>query len=61
MANKTTSPKGGNRACLCEDGKTYSKQCCKGKLINQGVGSTVNNGNSTVTNIINVRTIVSEN
>lgn len=37
MAKKTTSPKGGKRACLCEDG-TYSNECCNGELINQGIG-----------------------
>ena len=44
MINKTfktpsrTSPKSGKRACLCDDGKTYSRRCCKGYLINQGIG-----------------------
>ena len=33
-----TSPNGGNRACLCEDG-TYSKECCDGSLQAQGIGS----------------------
>mgnify|MGYP001178563497 CR=1 FL=1 len=33
-----SSPKGGLRACLCEDG-TYKIECCKGLLINQGIGS----------------------
>lgn len=58
--NKTTSPVGGNRACLCEDG-TYSKECCKGEQINQGIGSLV--GQSTTTTIVNTnqsRTIISE-
>ena len=32
-----TSPKGGRRACLCKDG-TYSIKCCKGNIINQGIG-----------------------
>lgn len=36
---KSTSPKGGKRGCLCDDGKTYSKECCKGELINQGIGN----------------------
>lgn len=56
--NKTSSPTGGNRACLCEDG-TYSKECCKGELINQGIGSLV--GQSTTTTIVNTnqsRTII---
>lgn len=32
-------PKSGNRACLCADGNTYSRKCCEGYLINQGIGS----------------------
>jgi hypothetical protein len=58
--NKNSSPVGGNRACLCEDG-TYSKECCKGEEINQGIGSLV--GQSTTTTIVNTnqsRTIISE-
>ena len=34
-----TSPKGGNRGCLCKDGKTYSRECCDGSLQAQGIGS----------------------
>lgn len=35
-----SSPKpGGNRACLCKDGKRYSRKCCDGSLQAQGVGS----------------------
>lgn len=59
--NKNTSPVGGDRACLCEDG-TYSKECCKGEIINQGIGSLVDQGSSS--NIVNTnqpRTIVSVN
>ena len=33
-----TSPKGSKRGCLCADKNTYSIKCCKGKLINQGIG-----------------------
>ena len=33
-----TSPKGGQRACLCKDGKTYSAKCCDGSLQAQGIG-----------------------
>lgn len=33
-----TSPKGGNRGCLCEDG-TYHKDCCDGSLQAQRIGS----------------------
>lgn len=33
-----TSPKSSKRGCLCADKNTYSTKCCKGKLINQGIG-----------------------
>ena len=33
-----TSPKGGNRGCLCPDG-TYSRKCCDGSLQAQGIGN----------------------
>jgi hypothetical protein len=39
-----TSPKGGRRACLCED-NTYSIKCCDGSLRAQGIGSTTNQFN----------------
>jgi hypothetical protein len=29
---------GSLEACLCADELTYSKKCCKGYLINQGIG-----------------------
>lgn len=32
-----TSPKGGTRGCLCEDG-TYDRKCCDGSLQAQGIG-----------------------
>ena len=32
---------GGLEACLCADKLTYSKKCCKGYLINQGIGQTI--------------------
>lgn len=35
-----SSPKNSRRGCLCNDGKTYSKKCCDGNLINQGIGET---------------------
>lgn len=57
MAKRNTSPKGGKRGCLCEDG-TYSKECCKGENINQGVGSLVNHGSSNVQHTINERVIL---
>lgn len=40
MAKKSASPQNDRKACLCDDGKTYSRECCKGKLKNQGIGST---------------------
>lgn len=53
-----SSPRGGNRACLCKDGK-YSKKCCNGDLQAQGIGVITGSGSeaSTVTNIVNERTI----
>ena len=33
-------PKRGRRGCLCEDSNTYSRACCKGALIGQGIGQT---------------------
>lgn len=35
-----TSPKGGKRGCLCDDG-TYKAECCDGTLQAQGIGSEV--------------------
>ena len=60
MANKNNSPQDSSRACLCEDG-TYSKDCCKGELINQGIGALVSQVSSTVVNINQPRVIVSVN
>jgi hypothetical protein len=59
--DKYTSPKGGNRGCLCEDKETYSKECCKGELIEQGVGATVQQHISNVVNTNEPRTISSSN
>lgn len=53
-----TSPKGGRRGCLCEDG-TYKAECCDGTLQAQGVGSTVNQQTVTIVNTNSERTIVS--
>ena len=44
-----TSPKGGKRGCLCDDG-TYKAECCDGTLQAQGVGSLVSQSTSTVVN-----------
>jgi hypothetical protein len=60
MANKNNSPKDSSRACLCKDG-TYSKECCEGELINQGVGALVSQSGSTVVNINEPRVIVRVN
>ena len=38
MKSSRTSPRGGKRACLCKEG-IYSPECCKGDLINQGIGA----------------------
>jgi len=59
MADKVNSPKGGNRGCLCKDKKTYSKDCCKGELINQGVGALVGQGTSLIINTNETRIITS--
>lgn len=32
-------PNGTRRGCLCKDKDTYSRKCCEGYLINQGIGS----------------------
>lgn len=33
-----SSPKNSRRACLCLDKPTYSVDCCKGALMQQGIG-----------------------
>lgn len=60
MAKKNNSPQDSSRACLCKDG-TYSKECCKGELINQGIGALVSQVTSTVVNTNQPRIIVSVN
>lgn len=65
MSTKTkskTSPVGGKRGCLCDD-DTYSKECCNGDLIAQGVGVITGNGtdNVTITEENKVRTIIRNN
>ena len=32
---------GSQLACLCANRKTYSKECCKGYLLNQTIGKTI--------------------
>lgn len=58
MGNKTSSPKGGKRGCLCKDG-TYDSKCCEGELQEQGIGSTVAQSSGTVTNVNEPRVITS--
>jgi hypothetical protein len=60
MSNKTSSPKGGKRGCLCENG-TYSVDCCKGELINQGIGTLVEQSEEVIVKVSNERTIVTSN
>ena len=31
-------PSNSRRACLCKNGKTYSRRCCDGTLRSQGIG-----------------------
>ena len=33
-----SSPKNSRRACLCLESNTYSVSCCKGALMQQGIG-----------------------
>jgi len=56
MDNKSTSPRGGKRGCLCKDG-TYNKECCTGDLDAQGIGSLVEQSTVTVTNTTTQRVI----
>jgi hypothetical protein len=39
-----SSPKSSGRACLCRDKDTYSRKCCKGEIMNQGIGSIYRQG-----------------
>jgi hypothetical protein len=39
-----TSPRESRRACLCANGNTYSRKCCKGRMINQGIGRIYSDG-----------------
>lgn len=55
-----SSPRGGKRGCLCDDGK-YSKDCCNGDLQNQGVGSLVQQGSGSVNNTNTPRIITGVN
>lgn len=61
MSKKTTSPTSSKSGCLCEDGKTYSKECCEGKIINQGIGSTDLHAVSHIENVSQERVLITEN
>ena len=52
---KSTSPTSGKRACLCKDGR-YSRKCCNGETINQGIGALEYQGDSLITRQQSVRT-----
>ncbi len=56
MRQKTSSPKGGKRGCVCKDG-TYSSKCCTGELSEQGIGALTNQQVVVTTNTDNTRTI----
>ena len=55
-----SSPKGGRRGCLCEDGK-YSSKCSDGSLQAQGIGVTQGIDVVSTTENAGVRTIVRQN
>ena len=56
MGQKTSSPKGGKRGCMCKDG-TYNSKCCNGELSEQGIGALTNQEVIVTTNTDNTRTI----
>lgn len=55
-----SSPKGGRRGCLCENG-TYSSKCCDGSLQAQGIGVIQGIDSVTITENAGVRTTVRQN
>ena len=55
-----SSPKGGRRGCLCENGK-YSSKCCDGSLQAQGIGMTTGTESVSTTENAGVRMIVRQN
>lgn len=60
IMGKSSSPKGGKRGCLGKDGK-YAIENCTGELANQGIGSTVQQGGATITEVDGTKTIVRSN
>jgi hypothetical protein len=55
-----SSPKGGKRGCLCENGK-YSSKCCDGSLQAQGIGTTTGTENVSVTISSGTTVIIRQN
>lgn len=39
LEKPNSSPRGGNRACLCWEEETYKIECCDGSLHAQGIGN----------------------
>ena len=53
-----TSPKGGKRGCLCENG-TYDSKCCDGTLQAQGIGSGISATTNNVERTSTTRVVTS--
>ena len=34
-----SSPRGASRGCLCRDKNIYSRECCTGDIMAQGIGN----------------------
>ena len=34
-----SSPQGSSRGCLCKDKPVYSRECCTGDIMAQGIGN----------------------
>ena len=49
-----TSPKGGKRGCLCDDGK-YRAECCTWEFQNQGIGNIDTTTTMQITNVNGAR------
>lgn len=54
-----SSPENNKEGCLCKNGK-YSKRCCKGKLLNQGIGKLTEQSDSVLNSNPNIRVINKE-
>jgi len=49
------SPIGGKRGCLCKNGK-YSKKCCNGETLQQGIGTLTGQGSEVTISNTTTRT-----